>query len=69
MISTSEKLKKKDRTLKTKMKDKITTEYVRKVKKLCRSKLYGRNMVRGINAWTGSVLRYSAGIVDWTIEE
>ena len=51
------------------MKDKITSEYVRRVKKLCRSRLNGGNMVSGINAWAVSVLRYSVGIVDWTIEE
>ena len=26
-------------------------------------------MINDINAWTKSVLRYSAGIVDWTVEE
>ena len=26
-------------------------------------------MINGINAWAVSVLRYSAGIVDWTVEE
>jgi len=58
-----------DKTLNTKMKGKITSEYVRRVKKLCRSKLNGGNMISGINAWAVSVLRYSAGIVDWTVEE
>ena len=58
-----------DVTLNTKMKDKITSEYMRRVKKLCRSKLNGGNMINDINAWAKSVLRYSAGIVDWTVEE
>ena len=58
-----------DKTLNTKMKDKITLEYVRRVKKLCRSKLNDRSMINGINAWTGSVLSYSAGILDWTVKE
>ena len=52
-----------DVTLNTKMKDKITSEYVRRVKKLCRSKLNGGNIISGINAWVVSVLRYGAGIV------
>ena len=26
-------------------------------------------MINGINAWAVSVLRYSAGIVDWTVGE
>ena len=51
------------------MKGKITSEYVRRVKKLCRSKLNGGNLISGINMWAVSVLRYSAGIVDWTVEE
>ena len=56
-------------TLNTKVKDEITSEYVRRVKELCRSKLNGGNMISGINAWALSVLRYSAGIVNWTVEE
>ena len=49
--------------------DKCTSEYVRRVKKLCRSKLNGGNLIGGINTWAVSVLLYSAGIVDWTVEE
>ena len=58
-----------DKILNTKMKGKITSEYVWRVKKLCRSKLNGGNLISGINTWAVSVLRYSAGIVDWTVEE
>ena len=58
-----------DKILNTKMKGKITSEYVRRVKKLCRSKLNGGNLISGINTWAVSVLCYSAGIVDWTVEE
>ena len=58
-----------DKILNTKMKGKITSEYVRSVKKLCRSKLNGGNLISGINTWAVSVLRYSAGIVDRTVEE
>ena len=57
-----------DQTLNTKMKGKITAEYVRRVKKLCRSKLNGGNFI-SINAWAVGVVRWSAGIVDWTVEE
>ena len=49
-------------TLNTKIKDRITSEYVRKVKKL-----NGGNVISGINAWAVNVLR--AGIMDWTVEE
>ena len=53
-----------DQNLNTKMKVKITSEYIRRVKKLCRSQLIG-----GINTWAVGVVRYSAGVVDWTMEE
>ena len=51
------------------MKGKITLEYIRRVKKLCRSKHNGGNLIDGINTWALGVVRYSAGIVDWTMEE
>ena len=51
------------------MKGKITTVYITRVKKLCRSKLNGGNLIDGINTWAVGVVRYSAGIVDWTMEE
>ena len=51
------------------MKGKIITEYIRRVKKLCRLKLNGGNLIDGINTWAVCVVRYSAGIVDWPMEE
>ena len=51
------------------MKDTITKEYIRRVKKLCRSKLNSGNLITGINAWAASVARYSVGVMDWTVEE
>ena len=47
------------------MKGKITAECVKRIKKLCRSKLNGGNHFSGSNAWAVGVVRYSAGIVDW----
>ena len=58
-----------DQTLNTKMKDTITADYIRRVKKLCRSKLNSGNLITGINAWAASVERYSVGVTDWTVEE
>ena len=58
-----------DQNLNTKMKVKITSEYIRRVKKLCRSKLNGGSLIRGISTWAVGVVRYSAGVVDWTMEE
>ena len=47
------------------MKEKIRNEYLRRVKLLAKSKLYARNLFPAINAWAVSVIRYSAGILDW----
>ena len=38
-------------TLNTKMKGKITSKYIRRVKKLCRSKVNGGNLIDGISTW------------------
>ena len=51
------------------MKVKLKVEYFRRVKLLLKSKLYGGNMIKGMNAWAVSVLRYSAGIIEWTKKE
>jgi hypothetical protein len=51
------------------MKRKIKDEYLRRVRLLARSRLYAGNLVQGINAWAVGVVRYSAGILDWTKEE
>ena len=48
------------------VKDRLSKEYVRRVKKVIRSKLNGGNMVRVINSWAVSLLRYSGGLVRWT---
>ena len=55
-----------DQNVNTKIKDKITSEYIRRVKKLCRN---GGNLICGINTWAVGVVRYSVGTVDWTMEE
>ena len=46
------------------MKRKVSSAYTRRVKLLAKS--YGGNLIRGINAWAVGVVRYSAGIIDWT---
>ena len=49
-------------------KERLKKEYirVRRVKKCLKSKLNGGNMVKAINTWAVSLMRYSAGIVEWT---
>ena len=39
---------------------------MRKVRKLAKSELHAKNVFIRINQWTLGVIRYSAGIVDWT---
>ena len=51
------------------MKEKIMKEYRRRVKKVLGSKLNGGNTIKAINAWAISVVTYSGGIVDWTVDE
>ena len=46
------------------MKRKVSSEYMRRVKLLAKSKLYAGNLIRVINAWAVGVVRYSAGIID-----
>lgn len=55
----------KDRAMKTL----ITKEYIRRLKKILKSKLNGRNTISAINSRAVSVIRYSAGIVSWNINE
>ena len=52
-----------DQNLNTKMKVKMTSEYIKRVKKL-----NVENLIGGIT-WAVGVVRYSAGLVDWTMEE
>ena len=52
-----------------KMMEKVRGEYLRRVKLLAGSKLNGGNLIRGLNAWAVSVIRYTAGILDWTPKE
>ena len=44
-------------------------EYIRRVKKTLSSKLNAGNVIKAINGWAVSLLRYSGGIVNWTKSE
>ena len=50
----------------TVMKERFCAEYFTRLKELPSSKLNGRNVIRAINAWTIAVMRYGAGVVNWT---
>jgi len=49
------------RILNRQMKEKITKEYLKRVKCLAKSRLYAGNLIRSINSWAVSVIRYTAG--------
>ena len=51
------------------MKDLVRNEYLRRVKAVCKSNLYAKNLFTAINVWAVSVVRYSAGIIDWNDKE
>ena len=51
------------------MKGKVRKEYLRRVKIIAKSKLYGGNLIKAVNAWAVSVLRYSAGVWEWSDRE
>ena len=36
---------------------------------MLKSKLHSGNLIKAINAWTVAVVRYSAGVVGWTVKE
>ena len=47
------------------MKEKVKTEYYRRVRKILETKLNGGNIIAGINTWAVLLLRYSAAFLDW----
>ena len=48
------------------MKEKVKTEYYRRVRKILDTKLNDGNIIKGINTGAISLLRYSAAFLDWT---
>ena len=54
-----------DKFLEEKMKLNVSKEYIRRLRKVLKSKLYGGNLVRGVNTCAISLLRYSAAFVSW----
>ena len=52
-----------DKFLKEKMKLNVSKDYIRRLKKVFKSKLNGKNLVHGVNTWAVSLVRYSAAFV------
>ena len=48
------------------MKGKMKKEYLRRMRKLLKTKLYSRNLINGINTWAVPIVRYSD---KWTREQ
>ena len=48
------------------MKGKIQKEYLMRTRKSLETKLSGRNLIKGINTWAKSVVRYSGPFLKWT---
>ena len=53
-----------DQFLEEEMKLNVSKEYIRKIRKVLKLKLNGGNLVRGVNTWAVSLLRYSAAFVN-----
>ena len=51
------------------MKNKIQKEYLRRTRKLHETKLSSRNLIKGINTWAVSLVRYSGPFLKWTRDE
>ena len=58
-----------DTTKQMEMKDKIQKEYYRRTRKLLETKLSCRNLIKGINTWVVTLVRYSGPFLKWTWDE
>ena len=58
-----------DKFLEENMKLNVSKDYIRRLRKVLKSKLNGGNLVRGVNTWEVSLLRYSAAFVSWRKSE
>ena len=58
-----------DTILHSTMKSVVTAEYLRRLKKILKSGLQGKNCFQAINTWAVPVTRYGAGIIAWTLAE
>ena len=51
------------------MKLNVSKEYIRRLRKVLKSKLNCGNLVRGVNTWAISLKRYSVAFVSWKKSE
>ena len=58
-----------DRIMEKEMKEVFRNEYLRRLRCILKSKLNGKNKIKGINSWAVSLLRYGGGLISWKKEE
>ena len=58
-----------DKFLEERMKLNVSKEYIRRLRKVLKSKLNGGDLVRRVNTWAVSLLRFSAAFVSWRKSE
>ena len=58
-----------DKFLEKKMKLNVSKEYIRRSRKVLKSKLNCGNSVCGVHTWPVSLIRYSAAFVSWRKSE
>ena len=58
-----------DTVMEKQMKENVKGEYFTRLKLLLKSKLYSGYLTKAINPWAVAVVRYSAGVVGWTVKE
>ena len=51
------------------MNSRVTEVYKQRLQLLLKSKLNGRNQIQAINSFAVPVVRYTAGIINWTLQE
>ena len=49
------------------VKKQTSAEYTNRVRKILKSKLNGGNTIQAVNSWAVTLIRYTVGILDWTI--
>ena len=54
-----------DEIKKKEIKEKVVKKYKRRIRKILETKLSGEDVIKGINTWAISLLRYSAAFLDW----
>lgn len=51
------------------MKESVRKEYLRRLRKVLRSKLNSGNLIKAINTWAVSLFRYGSGVVEWNKQD